>query len=153
MVPISVLSISAEQARPLRQAILRPGCPPELSVYPGDDHPLTFHAGVFLDGALVGVASLLLQPPPFAPGLHGWRLRGMAVVESARRKGAGKALVQACLAYALEQGAELVWCIARAGAAPFYRSLGFQENGEEFDIPESGPHWIMWREVQPGDLR
>ncbi len=145
---ISVHPISAEQARPLREAILRPGYPPELSIYPGDDHPLALHAGAFLGEQLVGIASLFHQPPPFDPHLDGWRLRGMAVVEASRRKGAGKALVQACLAYARDNGAEVVWCYARTSAAPFYRSLGFREHGQEFDIPESGPHYVMWRKMK-----
>ncbi len=71
----------------------------------------------------------------------------MAVVESARRKGVGRALLKACLAHASSNCAEVIWCNARTSAAPFYRSLGFREYGEEFDVPESGPHYVMWREV------
>jgi len=108
---------------------------------------LTCHLGAFLGEELVGIASLFHQSPPFNPDLDGWRLRGMAVAESVQRKGVGKALLQAGLTYAAGVGGEVIWCNGRTSAAPFYRSLGFQEHGEEFEVAESGPHYVMWREV------
>ena len=53
-----VKSIEAAETRPLRQIVLRPEEPPEHNIYPGDDGGADYHAGAFLDGLLVGVASI-----------------------------------------------------------------------------------------------
>jgi GNAT superfamily N-acetyltransferase len=142
-----VRPIPVERARPLRNAVLRPGLPPETSVYPGDQAGDTFHAGAFLGNELVGIASVFRQPPPFEQKANGWRLRGMAVTQVPRRLGVGKALVEACLAHIAQQGGALLWCNARTSALPFYQSLGFRTHGEQFDVPESGPHYVAYRVV------
>jgi GNAT superfamily N-acetyltransferase len=143
----TIKSISAEEACPLRETILRPGHPAELSIYPNDHHPLTIHVGAYQGDDLIGIASLFHEPPPFDERLVGWRLRGMAVVQSARRLGVGAALLESCLAYARENGGGIMWCNARTVVAPFYHSMGFKEIGEQFVIPESGPHYVMWRKT------
>jgi GNAT superfamily N-acetyltransferase len=139
--------ISAEETRPMRNAILRPGYPPELSIYPNDDDNRTFHTGAYHNEVLVGVASLFHESPPYDESIDGWRLRGMAVVENKQRQGIGRALVESCLVYAKSQHGEIMWCNARTSASHFYHSLGFIEHGNEFNIPESGPHYIMWRSI------
>jgi ribosomal protein S18 acetylase RimI-like enzyme len=71
----------------------------------------------------------------------------MAVEENTRRMGCGKVLVINCIRYVVKKGGDLIWCNARVGSMPFYQALGFQAIGEEFDIAESGPHYVMWRKV------
>jgi uncharacterized protein (TIGR00290 family) len=145
LIPLTIRAIPVEQTYPLRREILRPGYPPELSEYPLDDHPDTWHAGAFLDGEQVGVATLLHEPPPGEHNPRSWRLRGMAVHEGARRKGIGKALVEVCLRHVAERQGQEIWCNGRVTALSFYQALGFETVGEPFDVPESGPHYQMRR--------
>ena len=53
-----IRQISADEMRPLRHEILRPGQTYEETLYPGDDAADTVHLGAFDGGRLVGIASL-----------------------------------------------------------------------------------------------
>jgi GNAT superfamily N-acetyltransferase len=147
MSSLEIRAISAAEARPIRHLVLRPHQPPEMLVYPGDDAPESLHAGAFLHGELVGIASVSRQPFRGAPGLDTWQLRGMATLPSARRMGCGAALVRACIAHVAAHGGAALWCNGRSSALPFYRALGFETRGEEFMTPETGPHFVMWRTI------
>jgi len=141
--------IPARETRGLRHAILRPNQPPEMAVYPGDDDTDTLHLGAFLQGRLVGVASLYREPPPDAlRATTAWRLRGMAVDPTLRGHGHGAALLKACMEHAAQQGGSQVWCNARMTASGFYRAQGFAQRGEPFDLPGIGPHHLMWRNLE-----
>jgi GNAT superfamily N-acetyltransferase len=153
-----VRRITAAETHPLRMAVLRPGRPEAECEFPGDEHELTFHAGAELDGRIVSIASLYLEPRPAdAPGgaARGpdhdagtaWRLRGMATEPELRRSGAGAAALAACEQHAREHGATLAWCNARVEAIGFYERLGWHVLGEEFEIPTVGPHFVMEREL------
>jgi ribosomal protein S18 acetylase RimI-like enzyme len=92
----------------------------------------------------LGIASLYFAEMPDQPGFPAYQLRGMATAPEARGRGLGRALVHACIAFAREDGAELVWCNARVGAVGFYHKQGFEIVGDEFEIPDVGPHFRMW---------
>jgi ribosomal protein S18 acetylase RimI-like enzyme len=140
-----VRPITAEAARPIRQAVLRPGQPPESTRYPGDGHPAAWHAGAYVGDELVGIASIYPEAPPGQADPGAWRLRGMAVLPAFQGRGYGQALVRACLAHAQAQGGAALWCNGRVSALAFYRRLGFEPQGEVFDLPFSGPHYRLYR--------
>ena len=144
-----ITPISAEAVLPLRQAILRPGRPLEDAVFPHDTDPETVHFGAFVDEELVGVASVYHEPQPGRDDPLEWRLRGMAVTERMQRQGIGSALLRACVTHVREQGGRLLWFNARTAAVPFYRAHGFAVVGEEFEIPDVGPHFVMRGRVGP----
>lgn len=146
---LEVKRVKAAEVRPLRRAVLRPHQRPEELVYPDDDGPDTLHTAGYLDGLLVATASVYREPPPGGPDTNGWRLRGMAVLPEYRGKGYGAQLLEACIAHALERGGTQMWCNARSTAAGFYRALGFEAKGEEFDLPGIGAHYLMWRPLGP----
>jgi GNAT superfamily N-acetyltransferase len=118
----------------LRARVLRPGRPREESRFAGDDDPATVHLGAFLDGRCVGIATLVQE--------HGLRLRGMAVEPKLQGRGIGAALVRHVQQIAAQAGQDL-WCNARTSAAGFYRKLGWVVEGDVFDIPAIGPHYVM----------
>jgi GNAT superfamily N-acetyltransferase len=143
---------------PLRNAVLRPDGDVAACVFPGDDHELTFHAGAEHEGRIVSIASMYLESRPVdAPGGASrrpdhdagtaWRLRGMATEPGLRRMGAGRAALDSCERFAIEQGATLLWCNARIEAIAFYEVAGWHVLGEEFVIPTVGPHLVMERLV------
>ncbi|AGC46016.1 acetyltransferase [Myxococcus stipitatus DSM 14675] len=141
--------IPAAETRGLRRAVLRPHQPPEAVVYPGDDDQDTLHLGLYSDGRLLGVASLYREPPPYAlKAITSWRLRGMAVEQGRQGQGLGAALLKACMDHAMEHRGTQLWCNARATASGFYRSLGFIQHGDVFELPGIGPHHLMSRELK-----
>ena len=150
---MDVRPITAEQTRPLRGEILRPGQPPEALVYYGDTGPGTFHAGAFEDGELVGTATVHPEPMPVAPEAdvdvtNAFRLRGMATKQHLQGRGYGRAVLERCIEHVRASGAEVLWCNARTGARGFYERLGFETVGDEFEIEGIGPHYVMWKAVR-----
>lgn len=147
MAPFEIRPILAAETRQMRHEILRPHQTPEELVFPGDLDPKSLHIWGFVDGEMVGVASVMPSAMPGDPPKEAWQLRGMAVRPRFRRMGMGRAMVMACLRHVALDGGTLLWCRARTGAVPFYQSLGFQTEGDEFNIPYSGPHFVMWRPI------
>lgn len=144
---IKVRTIAAAETWPLRLAVLRPGHPLPAARFPGDDLPSTKHFGAFQNGKLVGITSLFLAEMPELPGERALQLRGMATTPEVRGAGFGRALVAASIAFARESGIKLIWCNARTSAVGFYRKLVWEIVGEEFEIPDVGPHFHMWRRI------
>ena len=140
---IEVRLITAAETWPLRQAVLRPGRPVAAAQFPGDDDSITKHFGAFGGGSLLGIASLFRAEMPEQPGVPALQLRGMATAPEVRGAGFGRALILTCKVFARENGAPLLWCNARTGAVGFYRKLGFEIVGAEFNIPDVGPHFRM----------
>ena len=146
--PISIRAIDAAQTHGLRGIVLRPNSSPDQLIYAGDDAPDTFHLGAFGRDELVGIASIYREswpreswPRDASP--KAYRLRGMAVDSRFVRRGIGAALVRRCLLQIGARGGELLWCNARTSASNFYRALGFESVGEEFEIAGIGPHFLM----------
>lgn len=140
---ILIRPVDAEETRPLRHRVLRPGQAYEETVYPGDDLPDTVHLGVFDGDRLVGIASLYREGQD-GPG---WRLRGMATDAESRGAGFGAALLAACTEHVAASGGGELWCNARMVAVGFYRRAGFEVVSEEFDVPGIGAHVVMTLDV------
>jgi GNAT superfamily N-acetyltransferase len=142
---VRVVRVTAADVRPLRGQVLRPGVPPATLVYAGDDAPDALHVAAFDGGRIVGIASLCREPVPGRPQASGWRLRGMATLPEARGAGIGARLLRECFRHVRDDGGGLLWCNARVVALGFYDRLGLAREGEEFDIPGIGPHYVMSR--------
>ena len=141
---VTIQVVGADRVRPMRQRVLRPHQPLEQMVYPGDDAPGSFHlAAVDPAGEVIGIASFYMEPHPLAPRDGDYRLRGMAVEPTLQGKGLGGRLVRAGIEYLREQGGQRLWCNARVSAQRFYEKLGFAAEGERFEIPTIGPHYVM----------
>ena len=143
---IEIREISAEQARPVRQRVLRPHQRPEQLVYPGDDDGDTFHLGAYEGEELLAILSMYrhAQPPtdPFGEP-RAWRIRGMASVPEARGTGLGRRLVELARDRVWSESSDPIWCNARQVAFGFYEKLGFTIVGGVFEIEEIGPHAVM----------
>lgn len=137
--PVDIrLGLPAAAVRELRHRCLRAGQPLETAVYDVDELPTTTHAAAYLDGLLVGVATLHEDgPEPFR-----LRIRGMVVEPARRGAGVGARLVRALQRIAAAQGTG-VWCNARAAAVAFYQGCGFRPVGPVFELPDIGPHSRM----------
>ncbi len=145
---ITVRRIDVRTARQLRHQLLRPHQEPWQIVFDGDDDPNTAHLGAFDGESLVGIASVMREAPPWDEDAdQTWRLRGMGTLPEVRGQGYGGALLERCLAHAIEQGAGLAWCTSRIPAVGFYRRFGFETEGDVFEIPPIGPHVLMHRRL------
>ena len=136
----SIRPVTAEDIRPLRHRVLRPGQAYLETRYPGDDAGV--HFGAFDGERLVGIASLYQEDRAGGPA-GGWRLRGMATDPDVRGAGYGAALLAGCVEHVIGAGGSEVWCNARMTAVGFYRRAGFEVASEEFDVPGIGPHVVM----------
>lgn len=136
--------VTADEVRPLRHSVLRPGQSLEETLYPGDDAGV--HLGAFDGDRLVGIASLY-EEDRVGGRAGGWRLRGMATDAGVRGAGHGAALLAACVEVVAGAGGTELWCNARMAAVGFYRRAGFEVVSAEFDVPGIGAHVVMTRPV------
>jgi hypothetical protein len=147
--PVVVEIVEARAVRPLRHAVLRPGRAEEESAYAADDDTDSAHiAARGPRGEVVSVGTVLREAPPWEPGCaDGWRVRGMATRAEARRGGLGRLVLDGLLAHVAANGGGLVWCNARVAARQLYARAGFVRRGGVFELPDIGPHLLMWRSV------
>ncbi|HEX8749121.1 MAG TPA: GNAT family N-acetyltransferase [Pyrinomonadaceae bacterium] len=150
---MEIRRISAEEAQPLRAAILRPGLPFEASVYKLDYDPQSLHMGAFEYGRLVTVATILHEPPPGEDEPQAWRLRGMGTLPELQHRGYGRAVLLRCIARLAVQGATLLWCNARTGAVGFYLTLQFETEGGEQETARGTSFIRMKRAITPDDAQ
>jgi GNAT superfamily N-acetyltransferase len=69
----------------------------------------------------------------------------MATEPSARRRGVGAALLEACVDHVVAEAPGELWANARLGALDFYVRAGFDVVSDRFDIPGIGPHVVVRR--------
>lgn len=145
---IDIRCVKAELVRPLRRQVLRVGLPPEATIYPGDDDPLTVHLAAYDGtGEIVGIATMCKpedrvagQPPYLTPGL---RFRGVGVRPDFLRRRVGTQLVRELRELARERGVKELWANARLTSLPFFKARRFKVVSSPFDIPGVGPHVVI----------
>ena len=76
-----------------------------------------------------------------------FQLRGMATKENYQGKGFGKMLMTKSEELLKEKEVIIVWCNARIVALDFYKKQGFIIIGKEFDIPQIGGHFVMYKKL------
>jgi predicted GNAT family N-acyltransferase len=70
------------------------------------------------------------------------KMRQVAVAETVRGKGIGRALVNFSERFAREHGYERITMHARETSVPFYEKLGYERYGERYEAVTI-PHWNM----------
>lgn len=142
-----IKEISAQETFIVRHSVLRKGKSIETCAFEGDDLETTHHFGLFEDLNLIGIISLFLKTNPiFAENLQS-QIRGMAILESHQKKGFGEALVKHCEEYCFSNQFDLIWFNARTTAVGFYKKMGYEIEGNSFDIPEVGEHYLMYKKL------
>lgn len=141
MTDLLVRAVSVAETRPLRLAVLRPH--ETIESLARDEPAGAFAVGAFQRGALVAVG---LVVPDGEPGA--WRIRGMATAADMRGRGIGAAVLAYCEAHARAHGGRRLWCNARVAARGFYEQAGFAVEGDVFELPMIGPHYLMSKTLQ-----
>ena len=139
-----VLAVSAQEGQALRMAVLRPRQSAGESMYAREADPATAHyAALGPDGGVLAVGSVMAEAHPREPRAGDWRVRGMATRPELRGRGLGAMVLRALEDHARERGGLRAWCNARTGARAFYEREGWSTEGEEFEIAQIGPHFLM----------
>ncbi len=147
--------INSKEVLPLRHRILRPNRDISSATYIEDDDKTTTHVAVVEDNKICGVLTLLatkIVPKNLeflSINTYDFiQLRGMAVDEKLQGRGVGKFLIDNTLSRLLTEAQyKTLWCNARTYALPFYLKLGFKVVGDEFIVPDVGPHFIMYKTI------
>lgn len=144
---MQIEAVSAEDVRPLRHAVLRPGQPAESAIFAGDESPGTLHVAARVDGQIASVGSILREPYPDGAGADDWRLRGMATTPALRGQGLASAVLGRCIEHVTSNGGSRVWCAARPAATQLYERFGFKVARSDFEVHGIGAHQLMSREL------
>ena len=126
-----------------RHKVLRKGQSRSSCYYPEDSFKNTVHFAAKLNNEVIGCASLYKESHPDFSLKQSWRIRGMAVLEVFQGRNIGTQLLETCINHAIEQKAGVIWCNARMNAVKFYKNSGFKIIGDEFELPNIGPHFLM----------
>ncbi len=135
--------IDPRETWPLRQAVLRPHETEDEMDWAGDALATTFHVGALAGGLVVAIGSAYKEARPGRHDAHAYRLRGMATSPEARGTGVGGALLRHVLDACRERGATELWCNARETASGFYVRFAFETLEGPFELPGTGPHFLM----------
>jgi predicted GNAT family N-acyltransferase len=140
--------ITVENLLGIRNEVLREGkLTPDECRFPTDELADAFHIGYYAGAELVSIASF--HPQSFGDFVGiGFQLRGMATLEKHRGVGMGNQLLNFAMVYLRGQKANYLWCNARKKAVPFYLSVGFEITSAEFEVPNIGPHYVMYVKIQ-----
>lgn len=144
---IHIKEVPIETILPLRRAVLRPGKTIEESFFEGDRSNDTFHLALITNNEVKAIATYIKTPSKALEHKTQYRLRGMAVAADTRGKGFGRQVFQKGLKLLQGKSIDILWFNARKSAIPFYERLGCKKLGNEFIIPQIGPHFIMTKKL------
>jgi ribosomal protein S18 acetylase RimI-like enzyme len=131
----------------LRHKVLRKGKPLSSAHFEGDDENSTFHFGCTLEDQIIGCVSLMKRPHIKFSIDNCYQLRGMAVDEGYRGLKIGKQLLDYAESNIEAENIKLIWCNVRTSAETFYAKSNYQKVGRVFDIPNVGPHVLMFKKL------
>ncbi len=144
---IEIKKITAFETIIVRHPVLRPGRPIESCHFDGDDMPTTSHFGLFLENQLAGVISVFKIQNKLFSEENQYQFRGMAVLSEFQKKGFGEQLLQYCENEIRLKSGNLIWFNARETAIGFYEKSGYEILGDQFEIPDVGPHYILFKAI------
>jgi ribosomal protein S18 acetylase RimI-like enzyme len=142
---VYIKQIHYSETYPIRQVILRPGRSLETCFFQGDELETTIHFGLFMGDKLAGIISLFKNNSHLFIEENQYQIRGMAVLEEYQKYGFGRQLVTHSEAFLKNISTKLIWFNAREVAVNFYKKSGYQIMGDVFEIPDVGPHYVMWK--------
>ena len=113
-----------------------------------DSIETTFHMGAVENKIIVGTSTYLVEKNIQFNSKTQYRLRAMATSPSVRGKQVGRKIIEASIENLKKMNIDLLWCDARLEATGFYERLGFKMKGEIYNVPEIGPHKLMYLELK-----
>ena len=144
---IEIKKISGFETIIVRHPVLRAGKPIETSHFEGDDLTSTVHFGLYFDKQLIAVISAFEVKNKLFTEENQYQIRGMAVLDEFQKKGFGEQLLNYCENEIRIKKGELIWFNARETAVDFYKKSGYEIIGGQFEIPDVGPHFILFKKI------
>jgi ribosomal protein S18 acetylase RimI-like enzyme len=144
---IKIKKITSTETIIVRHPVLRPGRTIETCYFEGDDLPTTSHFGLYYENRLVAVISAFKMQNKLFTEENQYQIRGMAVLNEFQKKGFGEILLKYCENEIQINNGELIWFNARETAVAFYKKSGYEVLGSQFEIPDVGPHYILFKVI------
>ena len=145
---IKVKQIQAKECYAIRQQVLWQHKSVTECGIAIDSQEGAFHLGAFLNDELVCIGSFFKQENPQFNQAKQYRLRAMATLPIAQKKGTAKSLLEFAVQKLKTEHQDLLWCDARIIATGFYSKLGFSTKGTSYEIPIIGTHYCMYKFLQ-----
>ena len=142
-----IKKVKAFDIRKIRHRNLRQGKPFSTTTYKKDNDKKTFHLACIYNNIIISCATFYPENNSFFSKENSYRLRGMATDLEHRKKGIGKKIMLQAFEKIKKKKGTLLWCNARLIAVEFYKKLGLQIKGEEFNITDIGPHYLMYKKM------
>ena len=142
-----IIEVKASKIRRVRHRNLRQGKPFSTTAYKKDNEKKTFHLACIHNNITISCATFYPENNKFFPNEKSYRLRGMATDTEYRKRGIGKKILLQAFEEIKKKKGTLLWCNARLIAVEFYKKLGLQTIGKEFDISGIGPHYLMYKKM------
>lgn len=117
-------------------------------VIDADSFEGTFHIGAVKNDEVVGTSTFIIDVNNNFDTINQYRLRAMATSPKVRGEGVGKQIVKFAIKKLKQMNVELLWCDARLEATGFYEKLGFNSVGDVYNVPNIGPHKLMYIELK-----
>ena len=131
----------------LRRALLRPHQRLNEMTWPADEHPDSLHVGGYRGENQAGIGTIHRQAMPGVSEPEAWRVRAIAVDYGHRGYGLGATILNRLIEHAAVSGGRVVWANATAASFGFFEHHGFRRRGEPFELPEIGPHYVVFAEI------
>jgi ribosomal protein S18 acetylase RimI-like enzyme len=144
---IEIKKITAFETIMVRHPVLRLGRPIETCHFEGDDLSTTWHYGFFLENQLVAVISAFKAKNKLFNVENQYQIRGMAVLDQFQKRGFGEALLNYCENEIGLTNGDLIWFNARETALGFYKKSEYEIIGGQFEIPDVGPHYVLFKKL------
>ena len=142
---IQIKEIKVEDTYAIRKTVLRKNMTLSHKM-PGDQDSDSLHLGVFDRNKLVCTGSFMKNKRKELSG-NQYQLRGMATAENCQGKGYGRLLLKEVDVFFKTKGIDVIWCNARVSAMEFYKKSGYEVIGDLFDVPQVGPHFVMFKRI------
>ena len=145
---IEIKELNTSDIKPLRYEVLwaHRDSVDDCTIEP-DDVETTFHMGATIGDEVVGTCTLLVDINSEFEEKMQYRLRAMATSPKIRGTGTGVAIVNKAIESLKDRNVKLLWCDARLIATGFYEKMGFKVMGDTYDVPNIGPHKLMYLEL------
>ena len=144
---MKVQIVNSNLIRPLRHLVLRPNKPFSSTTYLKDNEKNTVHFAYIDKKRVLSCATFYPESHNLIKSKKSFRLRGMATHPDFRRIGCGKIIMIRSIDYLKSVKCEVIWCNARILAIDFYKSLGFEIQGNSFNIKDIGKHYFMSKNI------
>ena len=148
VIDYQIEQVGTDAIKALRYEVLWPHLENEAAcTIAPDNESSTFHLAAVYNEKVIGVSTLIVDINEKFEPKNQYRLRAMATAPEVRGEGVGAALIEGIKKELRRKNVKLLWCDARLTATGFYEKLGFNVKGEVYEVPNIGPHKLMFIEL------